>query len=216
MHVNAKDLTGMRFGRLIAMRPTLERRNRHVVWECHCDCGNDKLICSADLLRGLTRSCGCLEKEMRGKHRITHHKSNTRIYRIHNTMKRRCYEPNFKDFEYYGGRGIKVCDEWLGKDGFISFYKWAMTNGYMDDLTIDRINTNGNYEPSNCRWITIQEQQKNKRSNHYLTYKGETHTMTEWCEITGMNINTLNSRVNQLGWEAERALGTPVKSRRME
>ena len=150
------------------------------------------------------------------KNRITHRKSNTRIYRIHNTMKRRCYEPNFKHFEYYGGRGIKVCDEWLGKDGFISFYEWAMANGYMDDLTIDRIDANGNYEPSNCRWITIQEQQKNKRSNHYLTYKGETHTMTEWCEITGMNINTLNSRVNQLGWEAERALGTPVKSRRME
>lgn len=137
--------------------------------------------------------------------------SNTRIYRCWDRMKHRCYNSKNKDYRHYGGRGIKVCDEWLDDTwGFTNFYYWAMNNGYSDNLTIDRIDVNGNYEPLNCRWATIIEQRNNMRSNVVLTYKGETHNLKQWSKILGLNYRTLCLRYER-GWSVDTILNTPVK-----
>lgn len=117
---------------------------------------------------------------------------NTRIYRIWQRMKTRCYNKNFQHFKDYGGRGIKVCDEWL--NDFMAFYKWAVDNGYNDNLTIDRIDVNGNYEPNNCRWLTNDEQQNNKRNNILLTYNGKTQTITQWANELGIKRSQIQYR----------------------
>ena len=124
-------------------------------------------------------------------------------------MRRRCSDPKDQAFHSYGGRGIKVCDSW--NKSFEVFYEWAMKNGYSDELTIDRIDVNGNYEPSNCRFATMQEQMNNKTDNHFLTYKGETHTISEWSRITGISKGTLKDRVNKLHWNTDDALTKPVR-----
>ena len=108
-------------------------------------------------------------------------------------MKARCYNANNPYYYNYGGRGISICDEWL--NDFSSFYNWAVNNGYKDTLFIDRINNNGNYEPSNCRWVTPKENSNNKRNNIYIAYKGETHTMSQWAEILQMSESTLRNRM---------------------
>lgn len=130
-----------------------------------------------------------------------------RVYCIWKHMKDRCYNPNFKHYGHYGGRGITVCDEW--RKDFNSFYEWAISNGYDDSLTLDRKDVNGNYDPTNCRWATRREQMLNTRRNHYLTYDGETLTVNEWAEKLGMKQNTLLCRIRR-GWSVERALTTRV------
>lgn len=142
------------------------------------------------------------------KSRTTHHMTGLPLYVVWQGMIRRCTYKRHKNFSDYGGRGIKVCDEW--RNDFQAFHDWAMANGYADGLTIDRIDNNGNYCPENCRWTTMKEQCNNRRNNHLLTFYGETRTMTEWAELTGISLYTLNSRLNKLGWSVERALSTPV------
>ena len=132
---------------------------------------------------------------------------NKRISRVYWNMKTRCYNPSSNKYHAYGARGIKVCDEW--KNSFKKFKEWALSNGYGDNLTIDRIDNNGNYEPSNCRWVTQKQNCNNTRFNTLLTYNGKTHTMTEWSEITGINLTTLSSRINR-GWSIEKSLTTPI------
>lgn len=119
----------------------------------------------------------------------------TRIYRTYNHMKDRCVSSTNKDYRFYGGRGITVCDEWLGENGFINFCSWALSNGYADNLTLDRKDSDGNYEPSNCRWITIQEQQRNRRDNIKYTYNGETLCLSEWARRYGIKVETLRKRL---------------------
>ena len=131
----------------------------------------------------------------------------TRLYHVWNGMMGRCGNPNNKDFSIYGGRGITVCDEWKTPD---IFFDWALKNGYGENLTLDRIDTNGGYSPSNCRWVTNLEQQRNKRNNKMLSFNGETHCVAEWSEITGIDKRTINSRLI-LGWSIERALTCPVQ-----
>jgi hypothetical protein len=144
---------------------------------CDCECGNknvEKIY--TEIKRGKIKSCGCLQKEHRKKisdslYSTKHNMTNSRIYNIHKDMKQRCYNKNAMEYENYGGRGIAICEEWLNKkSGFMNFYNWIINNGYQDDLTIDRIDVNGNYEPSNCRWITIEEQQNNKQNTIYVFY----------------------------------------------
>ena len=144
-----------------------------------------------------------------------HGMTKTRLYRIWHGMKKRCYTKSQDHYENYGGRGIAVCPEW--KDSFVAFAIWALQNGYREDLSIDRIDVNGNYEPSNCRWITMREQQSNKREVtsprcgvHHLTFEGETHTVSEWAEIKGFKVNCLFSRIAR-GWDTEKILTTPVE-----
>lgn len=149
-------------------------------------------------------------REAAATSRITHHMSGQPLYVVWQGMIRRCTYKRHKNFADYGGRGIKVCDEWL--HDFKAFHDWAMANGYTEGLTIDRIDVNGDYCPENCRLATMKEQANNRRNNRLLTFRGDTHTLTEWAAITGISLYTLNSRLNQLGWSVERALSTPVKA----
>lgn len=130
----------------------------------------------------------------------------SRLYRIWYNMRNRCNNPNNPNFPYYGGRGIKVCEEW--DQNYNSFEQWAISNGYQDDLTVDRKDVNGNYEPNNCKWSTRKEQTNNRRVTRRITANGETHTVPEWAEITGLKPATINARINKLHWDEERAVTT--------
>jgi hypothetical protein len=139
-----------------------------------------------------------------------HGLSNTRLYRIYNNMKSRCYKIYAKEYNHYGGRGINMCDEWLGENGFINFYNWAINNGYTDELTIDRINNNGNYEPSNCRWISMFVQNNNSRHTKLIQCDGEVHSVSEWARIKNISRSTITKRI-KLGWDIYKALNSPIK-----
>lgn len=157
---------------------------------------------------GRTESCGCLHNELARQRRTKHSLSGTKLYMIWKAMKQRCSNPNNKDYPNYGERGIKVCDEW-SRD-FQTFYDWSIQNGYIEGLSIDRIDTNGNYEPDNCRWITSKQQANNLRKNINIIFNGTTHTLSEWSDITGINYRTLMQRYVS-GWSPDRMLTEPVK-----
>lgn len=190
-----KDLTGQRFGRLTVLEfvPT---EGRISYWKCKCDCGNETVVQAMSLKSGNTRSCGCLCKEINCKRttnrNTTHGKSHTRLYNIWKLMKSRCLKKTNKRYKDYGGRGITVCDKW--QNNFQAFYDWAMSNGYDDSLTIDRIDNNGNYEPLNCRWADTKTQVRNSRHNIMVKYNGEKICLTEAAEKSGINHNTLIDR----------------------
>lgn len=203
------DLTGQRFGRLIVIKNEAIDESRKCL--CLCDCGNEKVINRYSLLNGDTRSCGCLHREIFKKITTKHGQSNTKIYNIYNKMINRCNNPKDKKYSIYGGRGITVCDEWL--NSFEAFFEWAIKNGFKENTTqkecsLDRIDVNGNYEPDNCRWATAKQQANNKRNNHFLTYQGETHTICEWGDITGLSPRLIESRIVKHNWSAEKALTT--------
>ena len=184
-----KDLSGRRFGMLTALEPC-EKTENGSVWKCLCDCGKVISRTSSNLLNAKTKypkSCGCYIESMK-----THNKG-TRLHSIWSNMKQRCNNSNSPVFYRYGGRGIKVCDEW--DRCFDSFKKWATGNGYSDSLTLDRINNDKGYSPDNCRWVDMRTQCNNTGRNHYITWNGESHTMTEWSRILGINYGTLKSRV---------------------
>lgn len=200
-----EDLTGYRFGRLLV----LERapNTKVVKWNCQCNCGNKITVTTCNLKSGSTKSCGCLRRDVarqNAKEHTTHGFTRTRLYYIWEDMKRRCYAKERKGYKNYGGRGIRVCDEW--KNDFTIFKDWAFENGYNDELTIDRIDVNGNYEPSNCRWATWKEQANNKRNKTAIEFEGETHTLKEWSEITGIGASTIQKRLFKRGWSIEDAL----------
>lgn len=134
-----------------------------------------------------------------------------RLYNIWHNIKKRCYYTGATSFKYYGEKGIKVCDEW--RHNYDAFAEWAIKNGYNGTLTIDRIDSNGDYSPDNCRLATPKQQAYNRSTNHNITFNGETHALTEWAEILGINYRTLSRRINMLGWSIERALSTPVDMR---
>ena len=201
-----KSLSGMVFGRLTVIERMGKSKSGGATWLCQCDCGNQSIVQGSALRSGVTRSCGCLNRELV----TTHGKSKERLYRIWNNMLRRCSNPSSQSYNYYGGRGIIVCPEWLN---FESFYEWAIDNGYNDTLSIDRIDTNGNYEPKNVRFVSNKVQQNNKRNNHYIAYNGKTQTVAQWAEDLGINANTLYFRLSS-GWSPEEALTTPVRKRK--
>lgn len=200
------DLTGNVYGRLTVIKyfgysitPKGKRRNK---WECLCSCGNVAVVGGSDLRKGHTLSCGCYQKEQISNAIKTHGLSKTRLYRIWSGMKKRCENPNAERYPHYGGRGITVCKEW---NTFESFRDWALNNGYNEKLSIDRKDLNKGYEPSNCKWSTDKEQANNTSRSHTVEFNGETHTISEWSEITGITRRTLNKRINN-GWSPERAL----------
>jgi hypothetical protein len=194
-----RDLTGMKFGKLTAIKPVNEKLGwgHHKRWICNCECGNTTIVSSDHLTKGDTKSCGCRN----------HGKSKTRIFGIWTHMKSRCHVPTDDQYYRYGGRGIKVCDEWY-KD-FMKFYNWSIANGYSDELSIDRIDNDKGYCPENCRWATTKIQANNTSRNKYVTYNGETHTIAEWSDVIGIKQNTLTYRLRR-GWSIERALTEKV------
>lgn len=155
-----RNLTGMRFGKLLVLNKTELRRNGKILWECQCDCGNTCLVRSCHLISGHTKSCGCYSSEKTTQMNTTHNGTHSRFYSIWSSMKTRCNNPNSKAFDYYGGRGITVCPEW--QYSFESFRNWAIMNGYSDKLTLDRINGDKGYAPENCRWATWHQQRMNQ------------------------------------------------------
>ena len=177
--------------------------------KCECSCG---VIIEKILIRSLlsenTKSCGCLNKELRYsrnfKHGDSFRNNRSRLYCIWQDMKRRCYSQDRKDSKNYFLKGIKVCDEWLD---FINFKEWALSNGYNDKLTIERKDNSKNYCPENCLWVEKSYQSKNRTSNHYITYNGETKTLSDWAKELNINRLTLSSRLSR-GWSIEKAFNT--------
>ena len=198
----ANDLTGKKFGKLevIGVHDTGSRKTYYV---CQCDCGNIKVVRADALISGATKSCGCIKKEHDKINLTANHKhkmSGTRIYETWQDMKRRCYNKQNARYDRYGGRGITVCDEWL--NNFQSFYDWAISNGYSDDLTIDRIDNDGNYEPSNCRWSTAKEQCNNRGSNINITIGNATKSLMSWCESFNVDYKKVHARYQRNGYES--------------
>lgn len=200
-----KDLKGQRFGKLTVLEISHRGKDRKYFWKCRCDCGNEIVVAGSNLKTGNTKSCGCLNTEKRIERKKTHGMYGTRIYRIWNGIIMRCEDKNIPLYERYGGKGISVCSEW---HDFKVFYKWAIENGYQENLTIDRIDYNGNYEPSNCRWADAITQANNTSRNFYIKYNGETHTLTEWSRILNFSYELVKHRLYR-GWDFEKAINTP-------
>lgn len=177
---NEIDITNNRYGRLVAIKKE-KSINGQNMWLFQCDCGKQKIINKYSVIRGLTNSCGCYHKEQDVLKHTTHNMSKTRLYRCWQDMKNRCYNKSRKKYQRYGARGIIVCNDWL--HNFNAFKDWALSNGYKDTLTIDRIDVNGNYCPENCRWITLKEQANNTSKNIKITINGTTKNLHEWLEI---------------------------------
>lgn len=160
------DLTGKKFGRLTVLERTEEKGSRsEIKWQCKCDCGNVVIVRGQYLRSGATKSCGCYHREQTSKATKIHGLKHERLYRIWKNMKSRCYCVNKPDYHRYGGRGIEVCSEW--KENYLAFREWALKNGYEENLSIDRIDFNKNYEPSNCRWTTQRVQARNREMAEY-------------------------------------------------
>lgn len=188
------NIIGQKFGKLLVLEKTNEKakNNGEYKYKCICDCGKKILVRGSNLKQGNSKSCGC-------SHSSSITKENHRLYIIYNNMKARCNNPKNVSYKNYGGRGIKVCDEW-NKD-FNIFVKWALENGYKNNLTLDRINNNGNYEPSNCRWATKIEQANNMRTNRFITYNNETKTIAQWSRILKTSPQNLRYRIKHWGVE---------------
>ena len=202
-------MIGKRFERLTVLEQDLSKtrgNGKSRVWVCKCDCGNTVYVTTGDLNSGNTKSCGCYRRDNSRKNNTTHGRSRSTLYNVWNTMKARCYNKNNGKYPSYGGRGITVCQEWL--HDFTVFYDWAISNGYKRGLSIDRIDVNGDYEPTNCRWADRIVQANNTRTNRMIEFNGEKHTVAEWSRITGITASALYHRLWR-GWSVEDALTRP-------
>lgn len=218
-----QDLSGQRFGRLTVIERAPDRvsptGHHYTRWKCICDCGKQTVTDANTLKSGGAKSCGCLSTEM-AKARMTnkfstHNGTNERLFKVWCEIKCRCYNKNKKNYYLYGGRGIKMCDEW--RKDYSAFRDWALANGYDKEAvrgkcTIDRVDVNKDYEPSNCRWVDAKTQGNNRRDNKYITYNGETLTYTQWSERLFGKKYIVWKRINA-GWEEVSALTTPVAKR---
>ena len=196
---------GQKFNSLTVIRE-IERREYMRQILCRCSCGREVVVRVYDL--GRNKSCGC-EKKNNWRHGM----SGTPEYAAWKSIKTRCYDPNFIEYQHYGGRGIKVCDEWKGD--FLTFYEYIGPRpgpGY----SVDRIDNDGDYEPGNVKWSTKSEQHRNTRQNLVVTYRGESRPLVEWVEELGLSYKVVQQRLCKLGWSAERAFSTPVRKIRKQ
>lgn len=200
-HQTKAASVGDRYGRLVITAIGKAPGTYRYKAVCLCDCGEYVTPEIASMKSGRATSCGCAQKDAVTKHGRSKHP----LYNILSAMKRRCYNKKDNRFNDYGGRGIEICDRWHVLENFIA----DMESTYFDGATIERINRNGNYEPSNCKWITFSEQASNKRSNIELTFNGKTQCLAHWANETGLTYGTLWERIKVNGWSVERALTTP-------
>lgn len=184
------------------------------IFECLCDCGNKKNISATRVKNGGTKSCGCLQKKKASKLLTIHGLTNTRLHSIWTAMISRCENPKNNRFYSYGSKGIKVCEEW--RNDFQSFYEWAIANGYSDELSIDRIDVNGNYEPSNCRWATTKEQANNKTTSRLIEYLGETKNAKQWADFFGFNYKYFHENLKKNNWDMESVLNKPYFKEKLQ
>lgn len=202
------DITGLRSGKIVAIAPTDMRKNGKVVWLCACDCGNTTYATSNDIKMKYICSCGCSPRKKHGM-------SGTKLHSVWKAMHQRCENANNKDFKNYGARGISVCKEWSGTDGFNHFYKWAIANGYGPNMSIDRIDVNGNYEAKNCRWATKAEQDRNRRNTINLTACGKTMCLADWTAKYGEHIHYLywhKGKADAIEWLEEQEARTCLQA----
>ena len=206
-----EDIIGKKFGKLTVIRLAeikIINNRKRTFYECKCECGNIVIRNKDKLKEGRMSSCGCYPTgKMLAKHGLWSY--DNKLYGVWQTMKARCFRKTCQKYKDYGARNITVCEEW--KNDFKAFNDWAITNGYKEGLTIERIDVNGNYEPSNCKWITREEQAKNKRSNIFIEFNNETHCLKEWARILNLNYKALHSRLKN-GWSVEKAFSTPTKT----
>lgn len=181
-----------------------EKPYRNTFYICECVlCGRVVDYACSSILNNKARCVCNRKKKNRNGFNIR-----DRIYNIYRSMIKRTQKPENKDYKNYGGRGVKICDEW--NNDYRKFYDWAMSNGYNDDLSIDRIDVNGDYEPSNCRWVDTKIQANNTRTNRHIKYRGETLTISEWANKIGMKYGTLRERIRR-GWSISKAIRTKIK-----
>ena len=204
------ELTGYRFGELTVIKRDGTSKNKHSTWVCRCDCGNTAIVPSDKLRSGRTKTCGHTRYGKKpGYHPA---RDNPRLYVLWLDMKGRCYCKTRDNYKYYGGKGIRICEEWLD---FPSFCEWALSNGYNEsanhgECTIDRIDISKGYEPGNCRFVSWDIQANNRSDNRYITYKGQTKTLSEWARVYDIKWATLKARLDS-GWSMEKAVTTPVR-----
>lgn len=213
------DISGQKFGRLTVVSFAgykIQGKSNHKTsaWKCKCVCGNEIVVTKSLLKSGNTKSCGCLKSENNRKTWTKHGLCNTRLYKIFSMMKDRCYNKNSKAYMYYGGKGVSICDEWL--NDFQVFYNWAIQNGYNDNLTIERMDVNGNYEPNNCKWITQSEQTRNRTNTHFILFNDEKYTLTELSNKLGVSRTTIRKYEKQFNGDSERAINFIVEKSKNE
>lgn len=176
---------------------------------CICECGKQKEVRLSHLKNGSIVSCGCRISEFLIKFNTKHGLRKTPLYKTWCGMKERCCNPKSRNYKNYGGRGIKVCKEWM--DCFKCFYDWAISNGYSEELYLDREQNDGDYCPSNCRWITQKQNCRNTRKNRNISYNGVNICVSEWAEKLGINRSLISDRLNKLNWSIENTLSTPAR-----
>lgn len=201
------DLSGQKFGSLLPLHTTGFDSNGSYIWQCRCDCQTITYVSTGDLNSGNISSCRDCGYASAALKRTTHGLSRSAIYRRFQAMHNRVYNPNHNYFHVYGGRGIRVCQRWHDFENFVA----DMANSFSPELQLERIDNDGHYEPSNCRWATPREQSNNTRSNRLISWNDETHTLTEWSRILGINPHTINARL-RYGWSIERTFTEPVRS----
>ena len=205
-----KDETGNRYGKLLVVEYA-GSNGHNALWKCKCDCGNECVKLGIHLRTGHINSCGCLHKEqLINRNRRYDVIASRRLYLIWHSMIERCENAKSISYKNYGGRGISVCEEW---HDFERFANWANGSGYSENLTIDRLDNDKNYCPENCKWSTMKEQGRNKRTNRMVTIGGKTCTLSEWCESYEISQVTVQSRL-RYGWDIEKAITTPTKAKK--
>lgn len=204
-----KDMTGIIINDLKVIKRVENYKDGKAQWLVKCHCGKEFTAIGKFLRNNTIKSCGCLKRKRMiryGKSKRTHGDTKSRLFSIWTAMKKRCYYKNSVGYKNYGGRGIKVCNEW--KRDYLKFKEWALNNGYDDNLTLDRIDNNKNYSPENCKWSTRTEQNRNKRNNKLINYKGEFLTQSEVCEITGLSKYKVNKEFSNESERGEQGFGS--------
>lgn len=206
-----EDLSGKKFGKLTAIRRTddyISPSGHHATrWLCQCDCGNTVYIAAHQLKSGKTKSCGCYQKERASESNRTHGLSKERLYFTWKDMRSRCQNPRSKEYANYGGRGILLCKEW---EDYLKFREWALSHGYQENLTIDRIDNDKGYCPENCRWATRTQQNRNMRRNHHVTYHGKDYIAAELARKAGIGKSVFLNRIMNEGFTVEEAVELPA------